>query len=468
MSNKETCAEVLAEFAVNLKYEDIPSNIVHKAKILMLDYIGDVLRGYSLEDSQRIRSTIMELDKTPEATIWRLGKKISCLGAAMVNIASGENAELNGGPVMSFPGCVPCIIAVAEKEKISDGKKLITSFVAGYEVGWRPFAATNPLTVHLKRGFYHSGIYNPFCHAAAVGKLLDLNKEQMTWALGLAGASGTGTFQGFREGIRDKLIFCARAGETGILAAYLAKHNVKGASKIIESDTGGFLKCYSDPDYDIKKATYKLGEEWWTKYARIKLVSGCIHTHSSVNAILDLMQQNEDIKFDNIKKISIKITEEANALVGSWRPSSPTSQFEIQFSIPFLVSLALRYKHRPRPEEYTLDVLKDEKLAELARKVEVIPDKELSETKGETGYAALPPFYNPCIMSVKTKNRKEYIIKKDRPRGTYPDEASDEEIFEKFRNVKLILSDTKTEKIISILMDLEKLQDINELIELLH
>jgi 2-methylcitrate dehydratase PrpD len=468
MTRESTCTETLAEFAVNLKYEDIPKDIVHKAKILMLDYIGDVLRGFRLEDSQNILSGILELDKSSEATIWRLGRKISCPGAAMANIAAGESAELNGGPVMSFPGCVTSIIAVAEKEKISDGRRIIASFVTGYEVGWRPFAATNPQTVHFKRGFYHSGIYNPFCHVAAVCKLLELNKEQTTWAYGLAGASGTGTFQGFREGIRDKIFYCARAGETGILAAYMAKNGVKGASKIIESDVGGYLKCYSDPDYDIKMATHKLGKEWWTKYGRIKLVSGCIHTHSSVDAVLKLMQKDENMGFNNVEKIVAKVSEEENAICGSWRPVPVKSQFEIQFSIPYMVSLALKYRRRPRPEDYSLDVLRDEKVAEVARKVEVIPDRELTETKGKTGYSALPPFYCPCIMTVRTKDGKEHTIEVERPRGTYPDDASDEEIFDKFRNVRFILSEAKVEKIISTVMELERLQDVDGLTKLFY
>lgn len=102
---------------------------------------------------------------------------------------------------------------------------------------------------------------------AACASLLKLNPEQTSWALGLAGTQGAGTWAFNADGTMSKRLHAGKAAHSGVLAAELAALGFTGPTQIYEYGDGGVLKAHSD-DSDVALLTRDLGRVWHTKPIR--------------------------------------------------------------------------------------------------------------------------------------------------------------------------------------------------------
>ncbi len=121
----------LSEFISGLQYEQLPSEVITKAKECVLDQLGVQLVASQLEWSRIAYSTMKDLGGSPESRIVNYGDKTSAPCAAFVNGTFGHGCEFDDlGPKVGrgHPGCVviPAAIALCEKGHAS-GKDLITA-----------------------------------------------------------------------------------------------------------------------------------------------------------------------------------------------------------------------------------------------------------------------------------------------------------------------------------------------------
>src|SRR3954469_12353761 len=139
--------QTLAKYASEFQYEDIPANVLERAKNTICDCVGATIFGYGLPWSQMI---------VDYATKYGPGGKSRILGpggaqvqpqmAALANGALAHAFELDGAAKPSA-GTHPCAtifpasLAIAQ-ERGFGGKELITAFVAATEVMLRIGTAT--------------------------------------------------------------------------------------------------------------------------------------------------------------------------------------------------------------------------------------------------------------------------------------------------------------------------------------
>jgi len=147
-----TIAEQLAAEAKNLAFGDLPIEVVHQVKILVLDTLGVAFGGYLSQPSQMLQSLVKDLGGPAESTVFGSGLKTSCLHATLANgvmvrhldytdrgflnkEAAGKNS--NSG---HHAECIPSILAVGERQR-SSGKEVITAIVSAYELMNKIFAS---------------------------------------------------------------------------------------------------------------------------------------------------------------------------------------------------------------------------------------------------------------------------------------------------------------------------------------
>src|SRR5207245_2566714 len=118
------------------------------------------------------------------------------------------------GPVAS------ALLALSEYQPIS-GRDFVNALVLGVETECRIGNAVYP--AHYDIGWHITGTVGPFGAAAAVGKILGLNEQQMVWALGLAAVQPVGLKEMF--GSMTKSFHPGRAAQNGLTAAFLASKN---------------------------------------------------------------------------------------------------------------------------------------------------------------------------------------------------------------------------------------------------
>lgn len=454
----KSVTQVMAEFICDLSFDKIPNEVVDNIKKCVLDAIGNTMGGLNVFESKAIRSAVLTYDESPSATIWGIGKKVSVADAALVNAVAHEGQDFTaaGADAGIETNTVPATVAVAEKEKV-DGKTLITAITAGFETQWRVAMALDSKGPAFKqKGFYISGTSGPFGSAAACSKILNLDKNQTTMALGIAASQGLGLFYTFDEGVRGKVLFSGRAAQTGVMAAYMARAGLTGALKIMEADKG-FLGCFADLS-KIDMVTWKLGEEFMSKYLCYKLYPCCRYIHPYLDAALKIRSEHS-VKPEDIEKImAYGPPKEWDWLIKNWPPKDA---MDAQFHLFWTVAAAL-INGELTVDTYEEEKVKDPKIWELAQKIEYIEDPKV---KARFKYTALPPFTVPGDLTIRLKDGREYTEKIDQPRGVAT--PTYEDIYEKFeKQAEKVLTSDRLEKIAETCKNLEKLTDVGDLVRL--
>lgn len=192
-------SQELARFASELRFEDIPSDVIRRCEDLLLDTIGSIFAGSTERPVKTIEAfAIAQGPENGKAQILASGRHTSPLFAAMVNAAAAhmvEQDDLHNSSVF-HPACVvfPPALAVAQSVGAS-GRELLTACVVGYEVGIRvgEFLGRS----HYKI-FHTTATAGTLAAAATVGRLLKLNPEQMLDAIGSAGTQAAGLWEFLR------------------------------------------------------------------------------------------------------------------------------------------------------------------------------------------------------------------------------------------------------------------------------
>src|SRR3954454_11449835 len=83
----------LAKYAADLRYEDIPAEVLHRARTTICDMTGAAIFGYSLPWSQMI---------VDYATTYGPGGKSRILGPGAGTVQAGMAAPANGAMVNAF------------------------------------------------------------------------------------------------------------------------------------------------------------------------------------------------------------------------------------------------------------------------------------------------------------------------------------------------------------------------------
>ncbi|MBI4639572.1 MAG: MmgE/PrpD family protein, partial [Candidatus Tectomicrobia bacterium] len=172
-------SQVIAEYVVNMQYEDLPAKVVEMSKICFLDWLGSVYAGARAIPTKILLDVVKEMGGKAEATVIPDGSKSSSLLASLVNGASSHVVEMDDLHKTSIfhPGApiIPAALAIAEREGVC-GRDLITAIVLGYEIGIRVGETVG--TSHYQM-WHTTGTCGTFGAAVAAGKLLNLTVPQL-------------------------------------------------------------------------------------------------------------------------------------------------------------------------------------------------------------------------------------------------------------------------------------------------
>ena len=292
----------LAKYAASLRYEDIPQEVLERARHTICDTVGAIIFGYGLPWSQMM----VDYAKTygPGGKSRILGPGGSLVQPAMAALANGASAhafELDGStkPSVGVHPCAtifPAALAIAQ-ERGFGGRDLITAFVAATEVVLRIGSATQ----HSNeiRGFHAPGTTGPFGATVGIGRMLGFDEAKMTNALGIAASLSCGLVQFSRSGTGGmvKRLHFGRANESGVLAANLAERGFTGPHDIIEGEFG-FLNVFCN-ESDMSKLTAGLGETFLTMTIYMKRFACHGAAQGQLQALQEL-QAEHDFSPDDI------------------------------------------------------------------------------------------------------------------------------------------------------------------------
>src|SRR5947209_14853350 len=369
--------ETLAGWVADLTFDDIPAEVLERAKILTLDFLGSAVRARRDAESTPALLKMLEalaLDATGPATVFGDDRTWTPAVAALLNGALGHSLDFDDthadSSLHASAPVVPAAFAVGELIGAS-GREVLTAIVAGYEVCCRLGNALDP-TSHYARGFHPTATAGTYGSAAAAAKLFGLSKQQIAAAFGVSGSQAAGSLQFLVNGGWNKRYQVGAAAMNGVIAATLARNDFVGASESIEGKHG-LLVGYSD-DAHPQEVVANLGKVYETMKIGVKPYPSCRYTHAALDALI-AMRREHNLTPDQIKRVEIGLHRNGITLTGDAATKRhPTSVVGGQFSMFFTGAVALD-QGRFGWDDY--ERLGDAALDALADKFEVVQDDRL-------------------------------------------------------------------------------------------
>jgi 2-methylcitrate dehydratase PrpD len=432
--------KALSEYIVNLKYEDLPKDVIEGAKLCFLDWLGVTLSGSKEPLTDILFRLAEEEGGKPQASIIGRNKKTSLLQAALINGSASHALDFDDVhlKMMGHPSVpvFPAILALGEWKR-SSGKDLIAAFIAGFEAECRVASIVYP--EHYLCGWHATGTLGHFGAAAACANLLRLTPSQAAFALGITGTQSSGLKNVF--GTMCKPFHAGKAAMNGLLSVLLAQKGFTSAPDMLESEKG-FGKAFSTR-MDPMKALEGLGQEYSIREVVFKRHASCFETHPAIDAILALKEE-QGLAADQVDSIELTAFVIACDIAGI---PAPKTGLEGKFSLAFCVALALGDGDTGEPS-FCLEKVQDPRLNALREKVKIISDMNLSPSRAKIKVLTRDG-------RVLEKFMETLDLSKDRVRMK-------KELTRKFRILSApILGEDKAEKLVSKISRLEKAKQIN-------
>jgi 2-methylcitrate dehydratase PrpD len=212
----------------------------------------------------------------------------------------------------------------------ASGMQVLEAMVVGYEIAGRIDESLTP--GRMKNGF-HGSFSTVFGGAVAVGKLLELNEEQMTQAIAIA-ATSIGGMAIAADTSCAREYHAGMAASSGIQAALAAKRGFKSETAILEAPRG-FLSALGGAA--IEDITKDFGETWdiCTDMA-IKLMPGAHPFHAVAEAAANAAIEG-NVHPEEIKEVMISA-----AQMKDWMaPHHPTDLISAAHSVVYFVAAAI-------------------------------------------------------------------------------------------------------------------------------
>jgi 2-methylcitrate dehydratase PrpD len=259
MTAERTITPLLAQFLVESQWKEIPANVRHEAKRSVMNFIGTAIGGCRDEAVAVALQALAPFFGAAQATVIGRNERPDALHAAFLNAISANVLEFDdthlGTVIHPMAPVAPALFALAELRGAS-GRELLHALILGVEIECRIGAAVSPS--HYRRGWHITSTCGVFGGAAAAGKLLKLDHQHMSWALGNAAAQSAGLIESL--GSMAKSISVGNAARSGLAAALLAEQGFTGPDQPIEG-TYGFAKVTSE-ETEFGSVTKGLGESW--------------------------------------------------------------------------------------------------------------------------------------------------------------------------------------------------------------
>jgi 2-methylcitrate dehydratase PrpD len=445
----------LAGWVSSLTLAAIPLEVQAHAKLCLLDGLGCALYGAQLEWGRIGAGVAAVLAPGGVATLWGHPNRAGAAAAALANGTALHGFELDDVHVRSMfhPGAVvlPAVLALAETEALS-GATLLTSIVAGYEVGIRTGTCTG--IPHGARGYHATGTVGCVASAAGAGNLLGLDPERTANALGIGGTQAAGLYCA-RTGAMTKRLHAGHAAQAGVIAGLLARDGFTGSQDVLEAPFGGFMSTLTE-NADLNQLTEGLGETWETALVGFKIHAACASAHTIIDGLDALMQQG--LTAENFDALTIHMTAKAARNVGwAYRPNGVVAA---QMNGYYAAASQLR-DGQVFAEQYADDKLADPATLALIERMHIVHDPALDAGGTAKRHASR--------IEASLKSGETLTVFTEQRRGSSQRPLTQDELIRKFRLLTAnVLDENETDELQRLVLSIETLPDITALSRLLQ
>jgi 2-methylcitrate dehydratase PrpD len=457
----------VVDFALSLRYQDLPIDVVKVAKRCLLDGLAVAIAGSEQPSMKILASFIQNIEGKEEAgVIGDSKRRMPAHLAALWNGFAGhvmdwDDTQLAEGPgrvygLLLHPTTPPLSACLAISELIKsetgnaiDGKTFLTAFVAGSESGCKIAEAINP--DHYIQGFHTSGTIGTFSAAVAVSKLLGFSSSKMAATIGLSASMASGIRAGF--GTMTKPFHVGRASENAVTAALLVKKGFTASTEGLDGEWG--YLAVAGRGGEPERIIGRLGNPFTmvSPGISIKPYPCGVLTHPTMDAMLYIMRDNK-LSHDNIEEV--KVVAGRNVL-GPIRYEVAQNELEAKFSFPFLLS-AIILRGKAGKAEFTEDFVRSDSCQQMQKRIRTQLDPEIEKMGLDRILSRLDVTTSQGPTITRWADEKY--------RGGPNNPLSDIELEDKFRDCASgLLSEEKMDQVINRIWNIDEESDVTEILK---
>lgn len=443
--NNKSISRTIAEFAVNLKYADLPAEVVHEVKRYLYDSIGCAYGGYHTKDVNILRDIYTELGGKAEATVIGFGDKMPAVNATLVNSLMIRALDFNDIYWKEDPShpsdLIPAALSVGELVNASM-EDVMVAIVLAYEFEQRMCLFAKPGVRERK---WHHATLTQFVSPIVAGKLLGLTVDEMVNAIGINGS-------------HNHTIGCPTAGkltmmkntvdpmavQSGVFAALMAQKGYSGTEKVFEGKEG-FMDTFigwdaktetvkptdmegrdgvSSWSWDVNALVGGLGERWKILECGMKAFPTEALTHTHISCALNVMINN-NLHYSEIKEVKVTAFAQAYDILFDPAKYRPESRETADHSLPYCLAVAVVDK-KITTQSFSEEKLKDPAILDVIDKIKGEPSLEFEK---------MFPAKQPSRVVVTTNDGRQYEEYLEYPKGDPREPMTVEDIENKFNGL---------------------------------
>lgn len=362
----------LARFIVDSRPDDIPAGVRHETARAIVNWTGCAVGGAGHETITRALTAIAPFQGPPQATVFGRDKRLDAPHAALINGMSSHLLDFDdthARAVHPSAPVLPALFAFSEWQKTS-GADLVHAFALGVEAECRIGLSVFP--EHHDLGWHITGTAGVFGAATAIGKLLKLSAQQMTWALGIAATQAAGLQEVF--GSMSKSLHPGKAAQNGFMAAMLASQGFTCTEQGIEGERG-FGRVLST-HFDADVITAELGQHYELSRNMYKPYACGLVVHAVIDACIALREQYKLLP-DDIDSIALLVSPRTMQMTNH---PKPLTGLEGKFSVQHVAAAAIVFGGIGEAQFSDSSVL-DPRVIAVRERITVTVNEKLSRTQ---------------------------------------------------------------------------------------
>ena len=441
--NAPPITRILAEFVARHPVGGFPAAVEREAHRTFMNWLGCAIGAANHPTVAAALAAVQELAPSPQATLLGRRERVDMASAALLNGIASHTFDFDdthlktiihpAGPVAS------AALALAEHTGAS-GRQVVDALVLGIDVACRVGNMIYP--DHYDRGWHITGSTGMLGAAAACARLLGLDVERTTMALGIAASQPVGVREQF--GSMTKPFHPGGAARAGLTSALMAKHGFTSSARAIEAPRG-IAQTYS-AKCAWHEITDDLGSRFEISFNTYKPYACGIVIHPSIDGCVQLRNAHR-LRAEEIERVDLRVHSLVLELTGK---KTPRTGLESKFSVFHACAAGFLFGQAGEEEFSDLAVARPDVVA-LRDRVHAVVDDRIAEEAAD--------------VTVTCRDGRKHHVRVEHAIGSLERPMSDADLAAKFHGlVDPVLGKAQAEDLVAQSMRIASATDVRALV----